>query len=124
MSALSPSNSIRLLLVAAAIHLLGACPCGCLEHNAWRQSIVALIGHESPLRTGDDGNCDGEHRCHDSMLASDRARTLESHGANLLAADGVSFSISDRGAASSGLLAASAPPLARPSLSRLQVLRL
>jgi len=58
-------SAISWLLVISTLHLLGACPCGCLEHNGWYQAAASLVGSAdsgsdgSPSRHEDD--CDDVH---------------------------------------------------------------
>lgn len=48
MNAPGTTRATCLLLMAALVHQLGASPCGCLEHNGWRQSVVCLLGEHQP----------------------------------------------------------------------------
>lgn len=52
------------ILVAFVFHL-GACPCGCIEHNAWLQVLHAA--DEDSSQSGNDSRCeiagDHEHDC-------------------------------------------------------------
>ncbi|MCA9241949.1 MAG: hypothetical protein KDA37_17180 [Planctomycetales bacterium] len=64
-------NSIRLLLAAAAIHMLGACPCGCLENNGWYLTAVSLFGSPTSSEPHEEP-CDGDHPGHDVMIVSER----------------------------------------------------
>ncbi|WP_237226187.1 hypothetical protein [Rubinisphaera sp. JC750] len=63
------------LLLAAMVYQLGACPCGCLEHNAWSQLLrldsgdhdhsaadLEKIGSHSPVLLSDHHDCTGEPR--------------------------------------------------------------
>lgn len=56
-------------LLAMILFQLGACPCGCLEHNAWFQ-MLGLSEHHDDVATASDGvsvrdaghhDCTGEH---------------------------------------------------------------
>lgn len=76
----SPSNrrSISFALVAALVYQIGACACGCLEHNGWyltATKLVALASHNSrlskpPCESGEpfckETHCD--HVCHTPAL--------------------------------------------------------
>lgn len=63
------------LLLSAIVYQLGACPCGCLEHNAWSQLLGldsadhdhAIADFEGssrnwPALLSDDHDCTGEPR--------------------------------------------------------------
>lgn len=58
------------VLLLLIVFQLGACPCGCVEHNAWIQMLglcshdhhdVAESGH-APALHGSDHDCTGEPR--------------------------------------------------------------
>jgi len=57
------------LLLAMIVFQLGACPCGCLEHNAWIQMVgltdhhheVAFTSDCSSIQGASDHDCTGEH---------------------------------------------------------------
>lgn len=116
-------SSIRLLLTAAAIHMLGACPCGCLEGNGWYQTAVSILGepdcggsHEEP--------CDCDHPSQDVMMASERGvgfGKVVIPLASLLPLHDVSSSSTNVSLASAGYLLNLST---RPSLKMLQVMRL
>lgn len=48
MASLARQPLISVVLTLAALHQLGACPCGCLEHNGWRVSAIEALGYASP----------------------------------------------------------------------------
>ncbi|MAT73378.1 MAG: hypothetical protein CMJ58_28170 [Planctomycetaceae bacterium] len=54
------------LLAAAIVHLLGACPCGCLDGNLWLQQIRAIVAASA----GDVGEqpVEVDHQCDDDSL--------------------------------------------------------
>jgi hypothetical protein len=39
---LRTTRQFRTLILAAFVHQLNACPCGCLEHNGWYQAMRSL----------------------------------------------------------------------------------
>lgn len=59
-------RAAAVVLMLALIHQVGACPCGCLEHNHWLKAF-GLVGQEphadiqagSPLWSGDHCDCSG-----------------------------------------------------------------
>jgi hypothetical protein len=42
------ASAARFAVVVAFVHQLGACGCGCLDHNWWYQSAVALLADGTP----------------------------------------------------------------------------
>jgi hypothetical protein len=60
-----------LTMLLWCVYQLGACPCGCLEHNAWAE-LIGLTSHDevasvSPaggavLSTAEDHDCTGQPR--------------------------------------------------------------
>jgi hypothetical protein len=55
----------RLAVVVAFVHQLGACGCGCLDHNWWYQSAAALLADGTPsvalegLPVAESFDCEG-----------------------------------------------------------------
>ncbi len=47
MNSIAYQPIVRVLLVIASIHMLGACPCGCLEENGWYQTAIAFLTSEN-----------------------------------------------------------------------------
>lgn len=80
MTARQTTRATCLLLMAALVHQLGAAPCGCLEHNGWRQSVVALLGGAPSHDHGDNGvhAADCEHLPALTALAPARVATPDS----------------------------------------------
>lgn len=57
------------VLLALVVYQLGACPCGCVEHNAWLQ-VLGVSDHshaevavdtEDAISISGDHDCSGEH---------------------------------------------------------------
>ncbi|QDU57006.1 hypothetical protein [Aeoliella mucimassa] len=76
---------LRLLLAVAVLHLVGACPCGCLEQNTWYQAMVSLskqVGVEIPS----DTPCEDEADCHQqmAMITSGQSSVLDCQHAHSL----------------------------------------
>lgn len=123
MSRLGRNNSIRVALVVAALHLLGACPCGCLEHNGWYQAAMAALGVASTPPA--DTPCEGEKTCHDAMLLAARSADHgPDRGACATAIEAPGPVVLRQQQASVGGVIASRALRSRPSLAMLQVLRL
>jgi hypothetical protein len=57
------------VLLWALVYQLGACPCGCVEHNAWLQMLGASGHSHAAVALDEDGivrisgnhDCSGEH---------------------------------------------------------------
>lgn len=70
MAFLHPTRSNRVLphvLAAAIVHLLGACPCGCLDGNLWLQQIGAVAEMKDGGDTGEPP-VGIDHACDDDSL--------------------------------------------------------
>lgn len=77
---IAPTRRLNLLLLAALVHYVNACPCGCLEHHALYQAWLAYAephkshshGHEtqSPaINDSHDAHC---HGCEQIVFTSSR----------------------------------------------------
>lgn len=64
----SCQTAIRLLLLLASIHMLGSCPCGCLEENGWYQTAISLLDHQGS--TSDQKIPSGEDDCDEELKPS------------------------------------------------------
>jgi len=68
-------------MVAAMVWQMGACPCGCVDHNLWLETYQWLTGRSVSIHAGsatatvDAHDCD--HRPRDSYM---RARTVGENG--------------------------------------------
>ncbi len=60
---------VTCVLLAVMVYQLGACPCGCWEHNSWLQ-MMGLSDHQHPIAEASDDvsvhdpghhDCTGEH---------------------------------------------------------------
>ncbi|TWT99431.1 hypothetical protein Pla108_03700 [Botrimarina colliarenosi] len=121
---LSRNNSIRLLLVAAAIHLLGACPCGCLEHNGWRLTALLVMGGDDSV-PAEDEPCEDGKSCHDAMMVSSRAAAPGTETSSTwVTTTSAPSAWAITGASLDMASAAPFSSLDQPSIARLQVLRL
>jgi hypothetical protein len=54
---------LSLAVVAALLQQLGACPCGCLEHNGWSQSFAWAVGGDLGEDRPGTGISPGHHDC-------------------------------------------------------------
>jgi hypothetical protein len=82
---------LRTFILAAFVHQLNACPCGCLEQNGWYQAIrslavsVSLVTSPPPTTFGfedfgvEEDHCDGDVRL---TFLGQRNNQLD-HGAGL-----------------------------------------
>lgn len=88
MNARQTTRSTCLLLITALVHQLGASPCGCLDHNRWYQSVVALVcvdcphEHATPEDTLHAADC--EHTTPFAALAPTRVGPTRSAGGDLV----------------------------------------
>ncbi|MFK7737681.1 MAG: hypothetical protein AB8B50_16725 [Pirellulaceae bacterium] len=68
------------VLLALVVYQLGACPCGCVEHNAWLQMFgVSSHSHEDvALGSGNAPAISGDHDCSGEYVVAymDNARPL------------------------------------------------
>lgn len=138
-------NLLSLLLVAAAVHQVGACPCGDLDHHGWYGVWRAVTGGESTTEHGGcpadhdrpaesssnhplsdhEGSDDAQrHGSHDpATLTQAGAFTLALFASDLAAAS--LFSSENKASAASGRWDSLSDRLPAPPLrARLQVLRL
>jgi hypothetical protein len=122
---------VPLALVAALVQQLGAAPCGCLEHNGWRQGALWLIGHTAHGHPGEPaaGPTFASHDCEDlpadAAIRHTRTGAATEPGPQFFV-EAVPYRAGSRGAALAALSTfvridgGSAPPLR----ARLQVYRL
>ena len=62
------SRVTAVALMLLLTHQLGACPCGCIEHNAWAQWLGLVTqdtdayppAHADTFRSGQDHDCTGK----------------------------------------------------------------
>lgn len=91
----APTRTSKVLVLVALLHYLNACPCGCLEHHALYQTVLAAYGGgdhpvDEPLGTSpldvESDHCDGP--C-DIVFATSKGevRTADILSTMLLATD-------------------------------------
>lgn len=133
LGALPHRRFARTLLLAAFVHQLGACACGCLEHNAWVQTAMSLASdagghHHHHAPTGPTRLSDDHSHCDDQgELVYTAGRNSEDLGPPRSAPAASAFDMVAGMMAESGVTASLAeqPLLLTPGArARLQVLRL
>ena len=75
-------KSASCVLLALVVYQLGACPCGCVEHNAWLQVLgVSDHSHAEVVETGDAISISGGHDCSGEHVVAymDNARQVPSN---------------------------------------------
>lgn len=79
MTRLLKTRATGLVLLVAMVHQLGASPCGCWEHNGWRQSVVCVFTDDHPHDHAEEGDACHAADCEPTpplaALASARSQT-------------------------------------------------